>query len=403
MDSIANDIIVLSFHQKLEKAWHGGEGLVLTHIINKLGHHQVVWRSKNQPHEDEIKSHRQVSAGDKVTHNGEEHTITGVKYDGYLQLKDKNGKRHDKSPLKVEFHQPEDFHDTKLGNNFTYVLTAEDGSTNTLKFKVGKDKINIESTKREAGPLKIVRPVNTTHDISKYKEIIEKLHKNNGVLTHVDGSEVNKQIPEEKSEVEQIQDEITKYENLSKKYHEDARKLKESGGNQKQVDQFHSMGNKYNQKATELQMNDLRRAKSKQEDNLKQKEESKPLEDKLASEKLQKYRENMKNWSKNKNIWSNKIKENESEIEKLTSEIENHKEEFISPQGKNYTHNFMSTNRDENFEHNGEVDYKIESKKNKIANLKNENKSLLDAIETGELKHTEPVEFNYQKTSGRLD
>jgi hypothetical protein len=96
-----------ALHSFIEKAFHGGNGLVLTHIINKKGNHQVVWKKPGTPHQDEKEHLREVIPGDKINYKGEEHTIHNIKHDGYLQLKDKNGKRHDKSPLKVDFHKPE--------------------------------------------------------------------------------------------------------------------------------------------------------------------------------------------------------------------------------------------------------------------------------------------------------
>lgn len=108
----AFDAIENSYHTNLEKGIiknaHNKGGLVLTHIINKKGQHQVVWKRPGEAHSDEAKHLREVKEGDKVTYNGEEHHVVGVDDAGYLKLKDKEGKRHNKSPLKVEYHKPAD-------------------------------------------------------------------------------------------------------------------------------------------------------------------------------------------------------------------------------------------------------------------------------------------------------
>lgn len=84
------------------------------HIIDKNGKHTVVWKSaedieKLKAGKHDHQHHEEVGEGHKVTYKGETHTVHKVKKDGYWTLKDENGKKHDKSPLKLDkVHNPKE-------------------------------------------------------------------------------------------------------------------------------------------------------------------------------------------------------------------------------------------------------------------------------------------------------
>lgn len=83
------------------------------HIIDKNGKHTVVWKSAEDIEKLKAGKHdhqhtSEVGEGHKVTYNGEEHTVHKVKKDGYWTLKNKDGKKHDKSPGRFDaIHPPE--------------------------------------------------------------------------------------------------------------------------------------------------------------------------------------------------------------------------------------------------------------------------------------------------------
>lgn len=88
------------------------------HIIDKNGHHRVVWKlpeeisgMKNEGH----KKVRQVGKGDKVTYNGETHEVHSISdKHGYWTLIGPDGKKHDKSPARFEaIHAPKDEEESK--------------------------------------------------------------------------------------------------------------------------------------------------------------------------------------------------------------------------------------------------------------------------------------------------
>ena len=82
--------------------------LVPVHIIDKNGKHTVKWKNP-----EDAGNHKKVSQGHKVTYKGESHTVHKVKKDGYWTLVDGNGKKHDKSPLRLEVHKPGEMGDEK--------------------------------------------------------------------------------------------------------------------------------------------------------------------------------------------------------------------------------------------------------------------------------------------------
>ena len=71
------------------------------HIIDKNGKHTVKWKLP-----EDAKNDHHVGEGHTVTYKGAKHTVHKVKEDGYWTLKDENGKKHDKSPNRLEVHKP---------------------------------------------------------------------------------------------------------------------------------------------------------------------------------------------------------------------------------------------------------------------------------------------------------
>jgi hypothetical protein len=78
------------------------------HIIDKNGKHTVKWKLP-----EDAKNDHHVGEGHTVTYKGAKHTVHKVKEDGYWTLKDENGKKHDKSPNRLEVHKPGETQDTK--------------------------------------------------------------------------------------------------------------------------------------------------------------------------------------------------------------------------------------------------------------------------------------------------
>jgi hypothetical protein len=80
---------------------HGGKlvpKFILVHGAHGI-HKRLTWVKKDEVTDE----HLHVKEGDVALYNGEEHTIVGVKDDGYVKLKDQTGRRHDKSPNKLVF------------------------------------------------------------------------------------------------------------------------------------------------------------------------------------------------------------------------------------------------------------------------------------------------------------
>jgi hypothetical protein len=92
----------------LEKARPRNPNLVLTHIVDKNGIHRIVWKSPEdlkKMHESK-KIQEPVSAGHKVTLDGEKHTVHRVKKDGYITVIGEDGRKRDKSIKKLKFNHP---------------------------------------------------------------------------------------------------------------------------------------------------------------------------------------------------------------------------------------------------------------------------------------------------------
>ena len=118
--------------------------LVPVHIIDKNGKHTVKWKNP-----EDAGNHKKVSQGHKVTYKGESHTVHKVKKDGYWTLVDENGKKHDKSPLRLEVHKPgemgdgkseapkEENHKTTMINIVDNAMVAGDGDPIKDKLKRG--------------------------------------------------------------------------------------------------------------------------------------------------------------------------------------------------------------------------------------------------------------------------
>ncbi len=129
------DIPVL---KTLEKSRPLNPNLVLTHIIDKNGHHRIVWKSREDI-EASAKTHQEVQPGNKVTFDGEEQEVHNVKRDGYVTLKRADGTKHDKSLKKVKFHHPttgeadtgEFFHDEATTAGRAPVEAASSSSPNS--------------------------------------------------------------------------------------------------------------------------------------------------------------------------------------------------------------------------------------------------------------------------------
>ncbi len=92
----------------LEKAKPRNPNLILTHIIDKNGHHKIVWRSpEDVASQKEGKTKQEVKPGDKVTYRDGTHTVHKVQKNGYVTLVGPDGVKHDKSLKKIKFHNPE--------------------------------------------------------------------------------------------------------------------------------------------------------------------------------------------------------------------------------------------------------------------------------------------------------
>lgn len=104
---IPDEDIKKSIDVDIEKARPKNPNLVLTHIIDKNGHHRIVWRSPEDiANQGEKKLKQEVKPGDKVTYGDETHTVHKVQKNGYVTLVSPNGTKHDKSLKKIGFHNP---------------------------------------------------------------------------------------------------------------------------------------------------------------------------------------------------------------------------------------------------------------------------------------------------------
>lgn len=106
--NIENSLIGEFGQQKVDitKAGMLNPNLVLTHIIDKNGHHTIRYKRRDvSPGVGE--RHHHVKPGDKVYLNGEELEVLGVKEHGYLKVKDKHGRVFDRSIKKLQFRHPD--------------------------------------------------------------------------------------------------------------------------------------------------------------------------------------------------------------------------------------------------------------------------------------------------------
>ncbi len=129
------------------------------HIIDKNGKHTVVWKAPEDIaglHNEGHKKVKEVGKGDTVTYNGETHTVHSISdKHGYWTLVDKNGKKHDKSPAKLEA-----------------IHTPKDEGNEVKESKVEKVELNKDTTLEEAERLIKTAPIGSI--VSWYGKSYEK-------------------------------------------------------------------------------------------------------------------------------------------------------------------------------------------------------------------------------------
>lgn len=152
--------------------------LVPVHIIDKNGKHTVKWKSP-----EEADNHKKVGEGHTVTYKGDTHTVHKVKSDGYWTLKDQNGKKHDKSPNRLDVHKPGNMdgdkketpkvEEPKLSQ---HKVTGFDSKTNTVTFSVNGKQYSATSPNLESKE----DAQNMLDNVIGYNDNVEDDFKNSG-------------------------------------------------------------------------------------------------------------------------------------------------------------------------------------------------------------------------------